>query len=70
MCNPPALSPSALSAWLATDLVANTAAMADLIGSGDLKVIAMQDLFSLERGHDERTARFGRHMPMMASAFG
>ena len=60
MRNPPALSPAALALWLMTDVDANTAAMADLILSGDVKIVAMQDLFSLVRGHDKPTPRFGR----------
>ena len=60
MRNPPALSPAALALWLMTDVDANTAAMADLIVSGDVKIVAMQHRFGLVRGHDEPTPRFGR----------
>lgn len=51
-----------LAVWLLTDLAANTAAMADLIEFGDVKIIAMRDTdeFGLVRGHDEPTPRFGR----------
>jgi hypothetical protein len=70
MCNQPALSPSALSAWLEGDLNANVGAMVDLLNSGDLAIVSVGDLFTVVLAHEERTPRFGREVvpPTMAPA--
>ncbi len=63
--------PEDLAVWLLTDLAANTAAMEDLIESGDVKIVAMRDTdeFGLVRGHNELVPRFGRDpsLPILAA---
>jgi hypothetical protein len=64
------MTPAELALWLRCDLQANADAVADLVGSNDLKIISDGDLFTLARAHDGAVTYLetGIHLPLLAEA--